>query len=114
MRLWSGRERLAALRSYDRIDDILETTVQLYLARQLGAIWPLQLELAGKAGVDPGAFASLEQNLLATRNLGMRQTATSHLDEGGVFIAVGALHLPGRQGLVSLLREAGYTLTPLE
>jgi hypothetical protein len=36
----------AALRTYDRIDDILETTVQLYLARQIGIIWPLQLALA--------------------------------------------------------------------
>jgi uncharacterized protein YbaP (TraB family) len=27
---------------------------------------------------------------------------------------VGALHLPGETGLVKLLREAGYTVTPVE
>ncbi len=40
--------------------------------------------------------------------------ALPHLDKGGAFIAVGALHLPGKTGLVSLLREAGYTLTAIE
>ena len=104
----------AGLRTYDRIDDILETTVQLYLARQLGAIWPLQLVLAEQVGVSPDAFISLEKSLLATRNLGMRESAVPHLSEGGAFIAVGALHLPGRHGLVALLREAGYTVTPVE
>ena len=46
----------AALRTYDRIDDIIETTVQLYLGRQTGAIWPLQLVLAEQVGVAPEAF----------------------------------------------------------
>jgi uncharacterized protein len=104
----------ASLRTYDRIDDILETTVQLYLGRQIGVIWPLQLALAEQVGVAPDAFTSLEHSLLATRNLGMRENAVPHLAQGGAFIAVGALHLPGRHGLVALLREAGYTVTPVE
>ena len=29
----------------------------------------------------------------------------------GAFIAVGALHLPGTEGLVELFRKAGYTVT---
>jgi hypothetical protein len=36
------------------------------------------------------------------------------LQEGGVFIAVGALHLTGKRGLVALMREAGYTVTAIE
>jgi uncharacterized protein YbaP (TraB family) len=44
----------------------------------------------------------------------MRDAAGPLLDEGGVFIAVGALHLSGEKGLVALLREAGYTVTPVE
>jgi uncharacterized protein len=104
----------ASLRTYDRIDDMMETTIQLYLRRQLGAIWPLQLALAEKVGVAPAVFDSAERNLLVTRNLRMRDKALPSLAEGGAMIAVGALHLPGKQGLVALLREAGYTVTPVE
>jgi uncharacterized protein YbaP (TraB family) len=104
----------AGVRFYDRIDDLLETMVQLYLRRQLGAIWPLQLALAEKVGVPAKAFDSAEKSLLATRNFAMRDKALGLLQEGNAFIAVGALHLPGKQGLVTLLREAGYTLTAVE
>jgi uncharacterized protein YbaP (TraB family) len=104
----------ASLRSYDRIADVVETTVQLYLARQLGAVWPFQLALAERSGVPREAFTAAEQSLVFSRNLGMRDKALEPLAEGGVLIAVGALHLPGKQGLVALLREAGYTLTPVE
>jgi uncharacterized protein YbaP (TraB family) len=31
-----------------------------------------------------------------------------------VFVAVGAGHLVGEQGLINLLKEQGYTLKPLE
>jgi uncharacterized protein len=33
------------------------------------------------------------------------------LKGGGAFIAVGALHLPGKTGLIERLRAEGYTVT---
>ena len=48
------------------------------------------------------------------RNLRMRDAALPLLADGGAFIAVGALHLPGAIGLVELLRGAGFTVTPGE
>ncbi|HYQ72222.1 MAG TPA: TraB/GumN family protein [Gammaproteobacteria bacterium] len=33
-----------------------------------------------------------------------------HLKAGNAFIAVGALHLPGETGLLSLLEQRGYTV----
>jgi uncharacterized protein YbaP (TraB family) len=104
----------SGIRFYHRIDDMAETMIQLYLQRQLGSIWPLQLALAEKVGVSAKAFDAAEQSLLVTRNLGMRDKALGFLEEGNAFIAVGGLHLPGKQGLVTLLREAGYTVTPIE
>ena len=104
----------AGLRVHDRIDDIIETLTQLYPQRQLGAIWPMQLVLAEKSGISPKVFDSAEASLLTKRNLVMRDKAAPMLAEGGAFIAVGALHLPGKHGLVALLRQAGYTVTAVE
>ncbi len=104
----------SGVRFYDRIDDVMETMIQLYLQRELGAIWPLQIALAEKVGVRANAFDAAEQSLLVARNRGMRDKALELLAEGNAFIAVGGLHLPGKHGLVALFREAGYTVTPVE
>lgn len=104
----------SGVRHHDRIDDMTETMIQLYLQRDLGAIWPLQIVMAEKVGVRANAFDAVEQGLLFTRNLDMRDKSLPFLDEGNAFIAVGGLHLPGSQGLVALFREAGYTVTAVE
>ena len=98
----------------DRTQDLIETTLQFYLKRNIGAVWPFQMALAQKAGFDQATFASFQEQLIIGRNMKMRDRALPHLAKGGAFIAVGALHLPGRSGLVSLFREAGYTVTPVE
>lgn len=98
----------------DRTQDLIETTLQLYLKRNIGAIWPFQMALARKAGYGDEAYAGFQQQLVIGRNLRIRDRSLPHLLKGSVFIAVGALHLPGRSGLVELFREAGYTVTPVE
>ena len=35
-------------------------------------------------------------------------------DPKSLMIAVGAGHLPGENGVISLLRKAGYIVTPME
>jgi uncharacterized protein YbaP (TraB family) len=47
------------------------------------------------------------------RNHRMLESLLAWLDEGTVFVAVGALHLPGQDGLVTLLRQRGFELQPL-
>lgn len=51
--------------------------------------------------------------LLEQRNFDFFNAAAPELKTGGVFMAVGASHLPGETGLVSLLRQAGFTVTRL-
>lgn len=104
----------ASLPYADRTSDLVETTVQLYLKRNIGAVWPLQLALAEKAGIEPTAFEAFQTRLVNDRNVRMRDKALEHLAKGGAFVAVGALHLPGKAGLVQLIRDAGYTVTPVE
>ena len=102
------------LKYIDRSDDIMETLVQMYVKRQVGAAMPFQLALAAENGVPASAFDGFQKTLLVDRNVKMRDAATPMLEKGNAFIAVGALHLPGETGLVSLLRERGYTVTPVE
>jgi uncharacterized protein len=104
----------ASLKFADRTNDMMETLVQLYLERKISAALPFQIAIAKQVGIGNEAFAGFQEKLLTERNIKMRTTAEPLLEQGGVFIAIGALHLPGKQGLVALLRQAGYTVTPIE
>lgn len=103
-----------SLKHAERTDDMMETMLQLYLRRDMGAAMPFQFVLASQIGIPSSAFDGFQKSLLVERNARMAVTARPYLDKGGAMIAVGALHLPGDTGLVSLLRAAGYTLTPVE
>ncbi len=48
------------------------------------------------------------------RNLNMLTSMRTELDKGSAFIAVGAAHLGGDQGLLNLLKNEGYKITNLE
>lgn len=52
--------------------------------------------------------------LVDDRNANWMKTIPSLLEEGNAFIAVGALHLPGDQGLIQLLIQKGYTVTAVQ
>lgn len=104
----------AALKYADRIDDQMETMVQLYLSRRMGAALPFQKSLARRAGLPDDTYTGFQNRLLTVRNRAMRDRALPYLAKGGLFMAVGALHLPGNEGLVDLLRREGYTVTAVE
>ena len=50
-------------------------------------------------------------HLLADRNRVMAERAAPLIDAGGAFIAVGAFHLAGKDGLVATLRKKGLSVT---
>ncbi len=102
------------LKYIDRADDMMETMVQMYVKRQIGAAMPFQLALAAQSGTPPSVFDGFKKTLLIDRNAKMRDAAIPLLEKGNAFIAVGALHLPGPTGLISLLREKGYAVTAVE
>jgi len=95
------------------MDDIIETMIVLYLEGEPGAFWPFfRAALPADDGSAAG-FALFEETMVTARNRTMAEGAQPFLDEGGAFVAVGALHLPGRDGLVALLRQAGYVVEPV-
>ena len=53
------------------------------------------------------------QEGITVRNHRMLVSLLEAMRSGTVFTAIGALHLPGEQGLISLLRKKGYRLRPM-
>jgi uncharacterized protein YbaP (TraB family) len=97
----------------DRIDDVIETMIVLYVNGDTGTFWPLFKRAMPGSAEDEAGYAAFEQTMITARNKTMAEKADPILAKGNAFIAVGALHLPGREGLVELLRDAGYTVTPV-
>jgi uncharacterized protein len=62
-------------------------------------------------GGDESAYAAFEDRIVRDRNLVMAKGSSPHLEKGNAFIAVGALHLPGEEGLVELFRKQGFVVT---
>ncbi|MDX1314858.1 MAG: TraB/GumN family protein, partial [Eudoraea sp.] len=53
------------------------------------------------------------KNMLYLRNEQMTEKLDSVMHKTKVFAGIGAAHLPGEQGVISLLRNKGYTVKPL-
>ena len=95
--------------------DMMETMLQLYLDGQIGLVFPAGAYFAPeKNSGDFKDIAMFEEKLITQRNHHMADRADPMLAKGNVFMAVGALHLVGDQGVVELLRQKGYTATPIE
>ncbi|WP_020179526.1 TraB/GumN family protein [Methylopila sp. M107] len=91
-------------------DDMQTTTLALYRARRVGWYLATKAETFGSA-FDLTAYKDFLEDIVDRRNRLMLERSKALIDQGAAFIAVGALHLPGPNGLVALLRAQGYTVT---
>jgi uncharacterized protein YbaP (TraB family) len=97
---------------YDHLSaDMFESMIKAYLDRDIARIEPLTKPAANLTDAEYQDSQAFTRVLTDKRNETMTQRALPHLRKGGVFIAVGALHLPGENGLVELFRKSGLTLT---
>jgi len=94
----------------DKMDDIMETLTSLYVAGETGMFTPAVLQLVPHDPVELDDYTQFEERVVIMRNHVMAERAEDYLNEGRAFIAVGALHLPGPEGLIELLRKAGWTV----
>jgi len=64
--------------------------------------------------IDQGMYTEhYLKNMLYIRNENMVCKLDSVMQTGKVFTGIGAAHLPGKKGVISLLRNKGYKVTPL-
>lgn len=81
----------------------------LYKDGDLASMW--RMFRVSLISVSEEYRALLVGALIQRRNHLMDERMQPLLREGGAFIAVGALHLAGEEGLVVLLRQRGWTVT---
>lgn len=105
------RSLIDTLKLGDQLDDVIETMIVLYENQDIGMFWPLMREALGPDGGLGDGYEDFEQTIVLKRNKVMAERALPILAKGGAFIAIGALHLPGEEGVIELLRKDGYTLT---
>lgn len=100
-----------AVETHHEVKAQTERVLQAYLKRDLGGMWQIsEDEVARRPDLKP-LKAVFDQRLLYDRNARMLERMRPQLGAGEAFIAVGALHLYGDQGLLSLLARAGYQVT---
>ena len=102
-----------ALKWRDQIEDFNETLISVYLRRRIAEMFPLIEELIGDPALARLALDDFQTRLITVRNVRMRDRMEPLLAKGGAFVAVGALHLIGGDGIVELLKTTGYKLTPV-
>jgi len=100
-----------ALGSRDELPVMFESLIEAYLARNLDTL--MERSEHYLQGNDPRLAALFREAAVESRNRRMAQRMLPLFDQGGWFIAVGALHLPGVNGILSLVEQKGYRVTPV-
>jgi uncharacterized protein YbaP (TraB family) len=99
------------LRLGDGIDDVIETMIGIYLSGDTGMFWPFFREALPSGEAGASGYSAFEETMITARNGVMAREARPFLDKGRAFVAVGALHLPGTDGVIEQLRRDGYAVT---
>ncbi len=109
----SMEDQIAALKDtlahLDKLESVFSDLYEAYLARDLDRLVALSDEHMYMG--DSDLSDALMEQLVDERNRRMVKRMRPRLQEGGAFVAVGALHLPGEQGIIQLLRNQGLKVT---
>lgn len=90
----------------DKALNYAESMNEAYLAHDLPMLYKLSFE--------EDSAPDFRKALIDDRNHRWVEKLKKIFAESPAFVAVGALHLPGDNGLVNLLQAEGYTITPLD
>jgi len=97
-----------AIRDHDKVGPMFERMILSYLDRDLEGLMTWAIDQT--AGGNERHRQIFEVRFLERRNKLMVDRPRARLQTGAALIAVGAAHLPGKTGVLSLLAEQGYTI----
>ena len=98
--------------NYDKVGEATQKMLRSYLDRNLGALNALAANedlLSSKEARELNR--SLMERMIERRNVVMADRMEPLMERSSTFVAVGALHLPGANGLLTLLERRGYRVT---
>ncbi|HET8704878.1 MAG TPA: TraB/GumN family protein, partial [Pseudomonadales bacterium] len=85
--------------------------MQAYLQGNLDKILQISDQLSAEEKNQH--LQALMDRLVQKRNHLMFERMQTYLKKGGAMVAVGALHLAGNEGLLNLLHQQGWRITPI-
>jgi len=93
---------------YDIMEEDFAAMKSFYLKRDLGGLY----NYAQRYSInDKPIYQRLMKKLVLDRNYTMAERMQPMLEKGNAFIAIGAMHLTGKAGVLSLLEERGYSVS---
>ncbi len=95
---------------YDVVKADFVVMKELYLKRDLGG---LHHHVNRFSNIEEQLYKDLMQRLIVDRNHAMVGRMLGLFDRGQTFIAIGALHLGGEDGVLSLLAAQGFDISPV-
>lgn len=104
---WQAKELLKNIDSFSMYKNEFETMLDFYKNQELDSL---------QSSLSSSEFGSDQYNdlLLKNRNKNWVAQLKEIMKNESVFVAVGAGHLVGDDGLINLLKKAGYKVEPLE
>ena len=100
-----------AIAEAGQVAEVHNRMVDAYLENDLVALQALSDEQL--QAVETSASDYFIESGIHARNHRMAESLLLQLESNRVFAAVGALHLPGEEGLLNILRQHGFVLAPL-
>jgi uncharacterized protein YbaP (TraB family) len=93
---------------YELVEQDFQKMKSFYLKRDLGGLYNyVQRYTVNEKPV----YKKLMKKLIQDRNIIMAKRMRRMLEEGSAFIAVGAMHLAGKDGVLALLEKQGYSVS---
>lgn len=97
-----------AIDNLQQLDAMHAELLTAYKQRDLGRL--LAINEASMQSGDQRLADDFQRRLIDDRNQRMAERAQPYLQKGKAFVAVGALHLPGKTGLLERLQQQGYSV----
>ena len=101
-----------AVEQFSGIDAMNAELLAAYRRQDLATM--LAINETAMASGDQRLAREFQRRLIVNRNHRMAERMEPYLKQGKAFVAVGALHLPGEQGLIRLLEQRGYSVRAVE